>query len=150
MRLHHPLHIHLSWASKVQYIMYPTLFPRLLLGKACGSDPNRSRDISVVWSAQVSFTLWESFQNVAVASLTSTWYQLWPGTKYKGAEKGKAIRTHYIYIYIIQFWNMDTNTHLQYISTFCLKLQRTLFCAIQSGQKWGFLPAVPLVQNLFL
>lgn len=56
-------------------------------------------EILTIWSIQVSYPFWESIQNVTAISLTSTWRQIWPGTKYKGAEKGKAIRTHYIYIY---------------------------------------------------
>lgn len=149
MSLHHPFHIHLSYVSKVQYIMYPMLFPHSVPSHDLEFRPNQGRDLLIFWPIQVSCPFWERYQNVTTDSLTSTWHQIWPGTKHKGAEKDKAIRTHYIYIYIIQFWNMDTNTHLQYTSTFCLKLQRT-FYAIQVGQKWGFLPAVLLVQNLVL
>lgn len=39
MSLHHPLHIHLSWASKVQYIMYPILFTLCSFVRPMGKAP---------------------------------------------------------------------------------------------------------------
>lgn len=39
MSPHHPLNIHLSWASKVQYIMYPILFPLCSSVRPVGKAP---------------------------------------------------------------------------------------------------------------
>lgn len=48
MSFHHPLNIHQSWASKVQYIMYHTASPPLLLCKAWEAGPNRGSDLLVI------------------------------------------------------------------------------------------------------
>lgn len=45
MRFHHPFHIHLSSASKVQYIMYPTLSSSTPL-PGLNTRPNMGRDIN--------------------------------------------------------------------------------------------------------
>lgn len=81
MGFHHPLNIHQSQASKVQYILYPTDFSPLLLCKACGSGPNRGSDLSVIWSTRVSYVLREllkckcslSHKNIV---LIMTWSQI--------------------------------------------------------------------------
>lgn len=73
---HHPLNIHQSQASKVQYIMYPTIMSHSCsFIRPVGQAPIGT-EISQLSDQPRCLLHFESLQNVTAACLTSTWYHL--------------------------------------------------------------------------